>query len=223
MNKRHEPNKYSAAILAGGESRRMGYDKALLTAPGGKSNLRLLADSLSAHYGDVFIVRRRGVFEGSALPAGVRVVFDDMDEPGPMTGFVSALANAEGEYVFVCACDARPVLCAYMDLIDGRICRQKDMQNNGRVYAQKSISGGERDYAQVKPDSYDAVLPRTGGLIQPFWSLYNKRLLPQARAAVLAKRQSIFRFIEKRFIYIIEESEIVEAGIPASMFANQNE
>ena len=184
----------SAAVLAGGEGRRMGYDKALLAADGGQSSLKLLTDSLSVYFPDVFIVRRRGLYEDSRLPRGVRVVYDEIGESGPMTGLASALANCAGGYVFVCACDAAPVLPVYIGLVERR-----------------AGAGG-----------FDAVLPRIGGFIQPFWSLYGARLLPCARAAALSGRQSIFRFIENRNTHIIEEADIADAGVPASMFSNRN-
>jgi len=184
----------SAAILAGGESRRMGYDKALLASRDGGSNLDALAGSLAARFCDVFVVRRRGLYEHTPLPRGVRVAYDDMDEPGPMTGVVSAMANSESKYVFICACDAQPVSPAYLDLLTGL----------------------------TAANPRDAVLPRVGGYIQPFWAMYGAHMLPGARAAVKSGRQSPFRFIQNRDIYIIEENVIAAAGVPASMFSNRN-
>jgi len=185
----------SAAILAGGNSRRMGFDKALLTARDGRRNLDLLAESLAARFADVFIVRRRGLYEQSPLPSGVRVVYDDMEEAGPLTGVVSAMAHGAGQYVFVCACDAQPVQSAYLDLINGLTAEFRG----------------------------DAVLPRIGGYIQPFWAQYGVHLLPDARAVVKSKRQSPYRFIKDRNIHIIEENAIASAGIPLSMFTNRND
>ena len=184
----------SAAILAGGESRRMGFDKALLAARDGGSNLDALAESLSARFSDIFIVRRRGLFELTPLPPSVRVVYDDMDEPGPMAGVVSAMANSISNYVFICACDAQPVHPAYLDFIIGL----------------------------TAATPRDAVLPRVGGYIQPFWSMYGVHMLPDARAAVKSNLQSPYRFIQSRDIYIIEEDAISAAGVPASMFSNRN-
>ena len=185
----------SAAILAGGESRRMGFDKALLAAPDGRRNLDLLAESLSVRYSDVFIVRRRGLYDQTALPRGIRVVYDDMEESGPMTGISAAMAYSLSEYVFVCACDTQPIQSAYLDLINGLTAEFRG----------------------------DAILPRIGGYIQPFWAQYGVHLLPDARAVVKSKRQSPYRFIKDRNIHIIEENAIASAGIPLSMFTNRND
>jgi molybdopterin-guanine dinucleotide biosynthesis protein A len=184
----------SAAVLAGGEGRRMGFDKALLESPDGRSNLELLTDSLSARFDDVFVVRRRGLYEDSPLPPGVRVVYDIMDEPGPLTGIVSAMSYCECAYVFVCACDAQPILPAYLDMI----------------------------IECAETYSCDAVLPRIGGFVQPFWSLYNTRMLPYARAAVTAGLQSPYRFIRYHNIHIMEESDVAAGGVPIAMFSNRN-
>jgi molybdopterin-guanine dinucleotide biosynthesis protein A len=186
----------SAAILAGGESSRMGFDKALLANRCGRQNLELLVESLSAHFYDVFIVRRRGLFDDTPMPPGVRIVYDDMGESGPMTGIVSALANCACEFAFICACDAQPIHPAYLDLLI-----RLTNENTGR----------------------DAVLPRVNGYIQPFWSFYGARLLPQARAEVISKQQSPFRFIKNRDIYVVEENVITDAGVPTAMFSNRND
>jgi len=172
----------------------MGYDKALLCDSDGRRNLDLLVESLHARYSDVFIVRRFGLYEQTPLPPGIRVVYDDMEESGPMTGVVSALAHSESKYVFICACDAQPILAAYLDLLIERTA-----ENHA-----------------------DAVMPRVGGYIQPFWSHYGVHLLPHARQAVKAKRQSPFRFTQNHGTHIIEEVAIVAAGVPITMFSNRN-
>jgi molybdopterin-guanine dinucleotide biosynthesis protein A len=184
----------SAAILAGGKSRRMGFDKALLAERRGRRNLDLLAESLYVRFPDTFVVRRRGLYEETPLPPGLRVAYDDMEESGPLTGIASAMAHSASGYVFVCACDAQPIFPAYLDLLI-----RMAIANPG-----------------------DAVLPRVGGYIQPFWSLYGVHLLPLARADVLSKQQSPFRFIKSRDVFVIEEEAIAAAGVPASMFSNQN-
>ena len=243
----------SAAILAGGNSRRMGFDKALLTARDGRRNLDLLAESLAARFADVFIVRRRGLYEQSPLPSGVRVVYDDMEEAGPLTGVVSAMAHGAGQYVFVCACDAWPVPATYLHLIISRTdtyaadaakaANAADATNAANVVygadAANAICAANAaetaDAANAANSAYiatstdaacaavDAVLPRVGGYIQPFWAVYGVHLLPQARAAASSGRQSPFRFIENRNIRIIEEDEIAAAGISLSMFSNRND
>lgn len=191
----HNSPVISAAILAGGEGKRMGFDKALITLADGRSNLELLAASLASHFEDVFVVRRPHLYTDSPLTPSLRVVYDGDGAPGPLTGVVSALSNAAGgAYVFIVACDAQPVSPAYLDLITG------------------VAQGAQRP----------AILPQVGGFIQPFWGLYSLTLLDDAQNAVRDGIQSPYRFVKDRGIRILTEAELLAAGVPLSMFSNRN-
>lgn len=87
-------------ILAGGESRRMGRDKAFLTV-GGRRFIDILAGEL-APLGPVTVsAARPGLYEGLGCP----VVYDARPGLGPLEGLRQILAHAPGERVFVCAVD----------------------------------------------------------------------------------------------------------------------
>ena len=91
----------SAAVLAGGESTRMGRDKALLDL-GGRPLVCHVLDRLRAVSDDVFVVTKRPhALDGVA----VRVVTDDSDAQTPLAGIATALRTARHDHVFVCACD----------------------------------------------------------------------------------------------------------------------
>ncbi|OBI36302.1 molybdenum cofactor guanylyltransferase [Mycobacterium colombiense] len=103
-------------VLAGGESRRMGRDKATLPGPGG-------AATLLEHVAAVLAQRCEPVFvmaaPGQPLPAvDAQVVRDEVRGQGPLpaTGRgLRAAAEAGARYAFVCAVDM-PLLSA--ELID---------------------------------------------------------------------------------------------------------
>ncbi|ORA13293.1 molybdenum cofactor guanylyltransferase [Mycobacterium arosiense] len=103
-------------VLAGGESRRMGRDKATLPGPGGAATLlEYVAGVVAQRCEPVFVMAA----PGQPLPAvQAQVIRDEVRGQGPLpaTGRgLRAAAEAGARYAFVCAVDM-PLLSA--DLID---------------------------------------------------------------------------------------------------------
>lgn len=103
-------------VLAGGESRRMGRDKATLPGPGGAATLlEYVAGVLAQRCEPVFVMAA----PGQPLPAvQAQVIRDEVRGQGPLpaTGRgLRAAAEAGARYAFVCAVDM-PLLSA--ELID---------------------------------------------------------------------------------------------------------
>lgn len=91
----------SGIILAGGAARRMGADKALLTADGRRLVDHAVA-ALTAIVDDVVCAR------GQRAPlglAGVREVADAVPQAGPLAGLAAGLAAARHELAVVLAVD----------------------------------------------------------------------------------------------------------------------
>lgn len=105
----------AGVVLAGGESRRMGRDKATLPGPGGATLLEYVAGVLAQRCEPVFVVAA----PGQPLPAvQAKVIRDEVRGQGPLpaTGRgLRAAADAGARYAFVCAVDM-PLLSA--ELID---------------------------------------------------------------------------------------------------------
>lgn len=91
----------TAAILAGGKSRRMGRDKATMRIAG-QTLLELVARSVSAVAEEVFVVASDGA-PYSAL--GFSVVPDLVRGAGSLGGIYSAVSHAAHDYCLVVACD----------------------------------------------------------------------------------------------------------------------
>ena len=92
----------SGAILAGGESRRMGKNKALLELDG-KSLIERLVLAFEELFAEVFVVANDPApYEAISS----RIVPDLYPGLGPLAGIHSALRHARHEWVFVSGCDS---------------------------------------------------------------------------------------------------------------------
>ncbi len=89
----------TALILAGGDSRRMGQDKASLVLQG-KTLLEHVAATMQPLFSKV-IVSVRQPRAGVELPQ----VYDEVEASGPLAGLAAGLAQAETPWVFAVACD----------------------------------------------------------------------------------------------------------------------
>lgn len=89
----------SALILAGGDSRRMGQDKAALVLDG-KTLLEHVTATMQQVFPKVAVSVRQ-------LRAGVDApqVCDGVEASGPLAGLIAGLAQADTPWVFAVACD----------------------------------------------------------------------------------------------------------------------
>ena len=91
----------TAAILAGGKSSRMGFDKQLLMEDD-RRILETVIDILKQEFSDILIVTAKPqLYEGM----GVRLCSDLYPGRGPLAGVHAALHHARSRYVYLLACD----------------------------------------------------------------------------------------------------------------------
>lgn len=91
----------SAAIMAGGKSRRMGRDKAWLDVGDGRPIVRRVIDVLSAVADEVFLVAN----DERYTTLGLRVVPDRFAAGGVLGGIATGVGAATHDRVLVAACD----------------------------------------------------------------------------------------------------------------------
>lgn len=92
---------WSLGILAGGQSQRMGTDKAALLL-NGVTFIRFLANRLAPAGVKVMIATRA---DGPGHEPGFAVVHDQFPLTGPLAGMLTLLEAAETPFVLVAACD----------------------------------------------------------------------------------------------------------------------
>ncbi len=93
--------KLSAAILAGGQSRRMGKDKALLEVDG-RALIEYVIDVANRVADETFIVASdRPEYEQFGCP----VVADKFPQSGSLGGIYTAVSEASNDHCLVLACD----------------------------------------------------------------------------------------------------------------------
>ena len=91
----------TAAILAGGKSSRMGFDKQLLMEDD-RRILETVIDTLKQEFSDILIVTAKPqLYEGM----GVRLCSDLYPGKGPLAGVHAALHHARSQYIYLLACD----------------------------------------------------------------------------------------------------------------------
>jgi len=91
----------AAAILAGGKSTRMGFDKQELTFNGEPLMARLIRTMRQDFDAVVVVTARPELYQDLA----VETVSDIYPGKGPLAGIHAALRFTEAEYVYVTACD----------------------------------------------------------------------------------------------------------------------
>ncbi len=97
------PQAVSAIVLAGGESRRLGYDKCMLPIEGRTLLARTLA--LLTAVADDLLVVSNDPHRAAGLGVPVRLVTDEQPGVGALMGLYSGLKAAWHERAVVVACD----------------------------------------------------------------------------------------------------------------------
>ena len=91
----------TAAILAGGKSSRMGFDKQLLMEDD-RRILETVIETLKQEFSDILIVTAKPqLYEGM----GVRLCSDLYPGRGPLAGVHAALHHSRSQYIYLLACD----------------------------------------------------------------------------------------------------------------------
>jgi molybdenum cofactor guanylyltransferase len=189
----------SAAVLAGGQSSRMGTDKALMPlTPGGKPMLQLVLDHLKSVSGDLLVIapRRHGYDQFSA-----RVVPDLREGGGALVGIHSALIHAVHNHCFVVACDMPFLSPGLLQL----------------------MATERRDYDVLVPLLPGTSRQRADGLVfQTLHAIYGKQCVPAIESEIAEGRRQVVGFFNRVNMRTIEIDEVARVDPNLQSFFNVN-
>ena len=171
----------TALILAGGESRRMGSDKAELLLDG-QTLLKHVTMTMQSVFPKV-IVSVRQLRNGVEVPQ----VCDEQEASGPLAGLISAMAQADTPWVFAVACDMPFVV------------RDMVMQLAMFRFDSKLMSS---------QSNIQAVVPMIGGYPQPLSAFYATNTLAALRVSVASGNKSFRGALEKLNVRYVSETEL---------------
>ncbi|MGQ0616714.1 MAG: molybdenum cofactor guanylyltransferase [Acidimicrobiia bacterium] len=156
------PGPFSAVVLTGGRSRRMGRDKALLPIDGLAMAARVAAAMAAAGADEVFCVG--GDVDGLRA-LGLEAVPDRHPGQGPLGGLVTAFARARRPVLLAAPCDLLHPSAVAMAAVVSRLA--------------------------AAPAAVLGVVPLAGGVRQPLDGAYRSAVGPVLAAAFAAGERSV--------------------------------
>lgn len=189
----------SAAALAGGQSRRMGTDKALLSlVAGGEPMLGVVLKRLSAVADDVLVVANN---RAKYAALGARVVPDLRPDVGALGGIQAAIASSAHDYCLVVACD--------MPFLSLPLLRR--------------MADEPRDYDVLVPLIPGESRQRSDGLVfQTLHAIYSKQCLPFIEQRIVEGKKQVIAFFEDVRVRTLDVAEITRWDPDLRSFFNAN-
>lgn len=195
--------KVGAAVLAGGQSRRMGRDKAFLPF-GGRPLIERTLETLDRRFDEVLLV-------ANDLPRyaylGRRVAADLKPGAGSLGGIYTAVAlgtNEARSHVFVCACDMPFLDDALIDLLLHEAAREGE--------------GGLPDV--VVPEDPDA--PDSSAGLHPLCAVYGRGTLAAIERRLAEGRLKVIGFYDEVRVRRVGAEALARAGVPRHALMNAN-
>ena len=188
-----------AAVLAGGQSRRMGTDKALLPlVAGGQPMLCVVLERLSAVADETIVVANE---QARYAAFGVRVVPDLSRHVGALGGIQAAIAWSAHEHCMVVACD--------MPFLSLPLLRR--------------MAEEPRDYDVLVPLIPGESRQRGDGLVfQTLHAIYSKRCLPFIEKRIAEGRKQVVGFFDDVRVRTLDVAEILRWDPDLRSFFNAN-
>ena len=186
-------DQFSAIILAGGRSSRMGSPKAQLKF-GGQTILERIISELRTSFDDIIIVAApSGLVGGSASDQrNLTIVRDEREYQGPLSALASGLRTIRNDAAFVCSCDL-PLLNSH---VAQSLCAMLDKQ--------------------------DAVIPEIAGLAQPLHAVYRNRCVAPIDAMVARGERRLTRIVDSLSVRRVDETELRSIDPELHSFLNVN-
>jgi molybdopterin-guanine dinucleotide biosynthesis protein A len=187
----------TALILAGGDSRRMGQDKAALVLDG-----KTLLEHVTATMQQVFpkvIVSVRQLRSGVEVPQ----VCDEQEAGGPLAGLIAGLVQADTPWVFAVACD--------MPFVNARVIEK--LAEFRYAALSLPLDGGGDGISGCQ-----AVVPIVGGYPQPLAAFYAASALLAMRESLATGDRSLRGTLEKLEVCYVSEAQLRECDLQLRSF-----
>jgi molybdenum cofactor guanylyltransferase len=189
----------SAAALAGGQSRRMGSDKALLPlVAGGQPMLGVVLERLGAVADDVVVVAND---QARYAALGARVVPDLRRDVGTLGGIQAAIAWSAHDHCLVVACD--------MPFLSLALLRR--------------MADEPRNYDVLVPLIPGESRQRDDGLVfQTLHAIYSKRCLPFIEKQIAEGKKQVVSFFADVRVRTLDVTDITLWDPDLRSFFNVN-
>ncbi len=189
----------SAAVLAGGQSRRMGADKAFLPiVDGGAPMLSIVLERLRTLSDDVTIIANgRERFE----PFGARVTPDLHPETGALGGIHAAVSQAKHDHCLVVACD--------MPFLNIELLHWMSRQRRNYDVLVPSIPG-------------ESSQGGDGVVFQTLHAIYGKGCLPAIEARLKRGDRRVVGFFPEVRVRTIDANDVMLRDPALRSFFNAN-
>lgn len=174
---------WTGIILAGGLSRRMGSNKALLEW-NGSGVLEQVIQAMTPAVNRIIVSAGNNTTAYNALPYDC--VQDYYPGKGPLAGLHAALEASETDWNLVCACD--------MPLLE--ISFFKGM---------KRLTDSAHEH--------HAIVPRLAGRVHPLAGAYHKRVLPELEQRLIGDRLRVTEWLEEMGCRYVDVDELESAGV----------
>lgn len=186
-------SRLTMAILAGGQSRRMGTDKALVEL-GGKPLIAHVVERLQPLNADETIIICRDQARYAFL--GLATVEDITPDLGPIGGLFTALTLARNANVILVGCDM--------------------------PFASSEVMATLLDTQHRADDVYDALIPTWEGRPQPLHALYHVGCLAKVERAIEVGERAMVRLLASLNTYRLSEQETAHLDPTGKAFTNLN-
>lgn len=182
----------TAIILAGGKSRRMGFDKQFISM-GDMSITEYIIEALKSLFPNIILVTNKPqAYDRS----DIEIVEDQYKGFGPLGGIHAGLMKSQSRYNYLIACDMPYINKNYIK------------------YMMKKLEQSEY--------KAEAVITRFGDWIEPFNAFYSKELIPKVEASIFMDNKKISGLLKMADVMYIEERIARDFSPDWSMFMNLN-
>ena len=222
-------------LLAGGRSKRMGTDKALLPFPGNSqiSFLQHLTQVMLGECEELVLVTRdmlQADIYARYVSSSIRIVVDEVPDCGPLMGIYSGLRVVEAARAFVCAVDTPLLQPSLLRFLLAQIGQAQGTVTTEGVdgQVQETVStegvGGQVQGTVPTEECCDdtLVVPVVGGIPQVLLAVYPRALLSLIEERLRAGRRDPRSLLEVAATRYIPEEQLRLVDPHLRSFLNVN-